>query len=225
MDDIMKKNHDDCLSEETLYKYVNNHLSDLDNSKVKDHLEGCLSCFKLCAELKELIYLQKHSPPVSQGLLTRLKNLPDTLKTTGSRFDVMIEFSKDAINVLSSLGWDRQKAIDLAFVTRDDQADKESDTITLTREFKEHTLGITLIRKEEGSFQLMVSVTKEKKRVKDLKVYLLKEDIELEFIDLNKHTTFNYTLKAGEYFLIIKKKKQSLFEFSLIIKGKDENTH
>ncbi len=221
----MKKNHDNCLSEETLYKYVNNHLSDPNNSKVKDHLEGCLSCFKLCAELKELIYLQKHSRPVPESLLTRLKNLPDTLKTTGSRFDVMIEFSQTAINVLSSLGWDRQKTMDLAFVTRDDEGDKESDTITLTREFKKHTLGITLIRKEEGSFQLMVSVTKEKKVAKDLVVYLLKDGLELEFIDLNKHTTFNYTLKAGEYLLIIKKKKQSLFEFSLIIKGKDENTH
>ena len=60
-----------CIGIARLGSYLENQLSAIERSGVESHLEKCLFCIGQKAELKELLYLERTSRPLSAGQIRR----------------------------------------------------------------------------------------------------------------------------------------------------------
>lgn len=64
-----------CLDTDTIGFYIENKLPKGEKMRVEKHISSCLYCLNQLAELKELIFFQKHRAPLPSRLLQNIKGL------------------------------------------------------------------------------------------------------------------------------------------------------
>ena len=64
-----------CLETEIIGLYIEGKLAKGERMQVENHISSCLFCLNQLTELKELIYFQRKSTPLSSHLLQNIKDL------------------------------------------------------------------------------------------------------------------------------------------------------
>ena len=78
-----------CLETDTIGFYIENKLPKGEKMRVEKHISSCLYCLSQLTELKELVYFQKQSAPLSSHLLQKITGL------LPKEENLRKEFSKD----------------------------------------------------------------------------------------------------------------------------------
>jgi hypothetical protein len=64
-----------CLETETIGLYIEDKLPEGEKMRVEKHVASCLYCLDQLVELRELVYLQKHTTPLPSHLLQKIVDI------------------------------------------------------------------------------------------------------------------------------------------------------
>lgn len=204
--------------EEALVCFFEGKLSSGENEQIKAHLIKCNNCaerFILQANLKI-----SENKPVPEELLERIKNL---LVKQGETpvLEIFLKLKEKALEIISTTG-DILVGQELvpAPVFRSRKIKDFKDEVTILKDFKDFRVEIKIENKSGKVFDLTV-MAKEKetqKIIKDLRITLLKDDLELEsYLNETGSVTFENVL-LGKYTVTISNSESKLASILLDIK-------
>jgi hypothetical protein len=166
--------------EETLACFLEGRLSEEDAEILKAHLINCPNCSEAFALNLKADALE--DKPLPQELLTRLKNLLPA-QDKASLLEIALQFKDKAIEIINTTGavLFGQELVPAA-VLRSRKIKEFKDEVIILKDFKDITVEIRVENKSGRAFDLRLSVKQKQsqKPLKDLRVTLFKEDLELE---------------------------------------------
>lgn len=190
-----------------------------ENERIKKHLISCEACVEAFAVQLKLnpIYNER----VPEELIARAKNLVVPQRNALSIAEITIKLGVKALEILSATG-DILVGEELVPVPvlRSRNIKEFKDEITILKDFKDIRVEIKIENKGGRAFDLVVFVKdKQTHRViKDLRVTLLKEDLELEsYLSRTDKVTFEHIL-AGKYIVEISNIEHKIASILLDIK-------
>ncbi len=204
--------------EETLLCFLENRLSAEEAREVEEHLLACDRCAEIMAVQMRLEPEETRDVPAE--LLTRVKNLVEK-QSEGALLEIFLKLKNKALEILSTTG-DILVGQELmpAPVLRSRKISDFKDEVTILKDFPDIRVEAKIENKKGEAFSLTV-VVKEKatqKVMKDLRVTLLKEDIELEsYLSDSGRVTFEHVL-LGNYTVEISSIEHKLASILLDIK-------
>jgi len=189
--------------EETWACFLEGRLTQEENERIKTHLISCNSCAEV------LVTQVRLKPQPVKGLpkelLERVKNLvvsEDKLSVV----EIVIMLKEKALEILGTTG---DVLVGQEFVPvpvlRSRQIKEFKDEVTILKDFKDIRVEVKIENKQAQAFDLIVFVKdKQTHRViKDLRVTLLKDDLELEsYLTTCDKVIFEHAL-AGKYIVEI----------------------
>ena len=205
--------------EETFTCFLEGRLSAKVNEGIKAHLIKCNSCaetFTMQAKLKAIEEKQ-----VPEELLKRIKNLVKPEEDKSSVLEVLLRFKEKAIEILNTTG-DILVGQELvpAPVLRSRKIKDFKDQVLIFKDFKNMRVELKIENTGGGAFSLTV-MAKEKptqRIIKDLRVTLLKDELELEsYLAGSGKVTFEHVL-LGKYTVELSNIEQGLASILLDIK-------
>ena len=166
--------------EETLACFLEGRLSQKENEEIKTHIINCDNCAGALAvqlKLKEI-----ETKEVPQELITRVKDLISS-QDTSLLLEIILRLKEKVMEILNTTG-DALVGQELvpAPVLRSRRIKDFKDEVTILKDFQDIRVEAKIENKQGQAFSLSVSV-KEKdsqKIVKDLRVTLIRDDVELE---------------------------------------------
>ncbi len=189
--------------EETWACFLEGRLPQEENERIKTHLISCDSCAEVF-----VMQVRLRPQPVKglpKELLERVKNLvvsEDKLSVV----EIAIMLKEKALEILGTTG---DVLVGQEFVPapvlRSRQIKEFKDEITILKDFKDIRVEVKIENKQAQAFDLIVFVKdKQTHRViKDLRVTLLKDDLELEsYLTTCDKVIFEHAL-AGKYIVEI----------------------
>jgi len=204
--------------EETLVSFWEGKLSSQEYGQIRSHLINCDSCmeaFVIQARLKEI-----EEKTIPAELLERVKNLVRQ-RDTFLVLEIFLRLKEKVLELVNTTG-DILVGQELmpAPILRSRKIKDFKDEITILKDFKDIRVEVKIENKGGQSFDLTV-IVKEKytsQIIKDLRVTLLKGDLELESYlnDLGK-VTFEHVL-LGKYTIEISNVENKLASILLDIK-------
>lgn len=204
--------------EESFACFLEGRLSKKENEQIKAHLISCNSCaeaFAIQLRLREI-----ETKDVPEELLRLLKNLMKP-EDRMSILEIMLKLKEKAIDVLNTTG-DVLVGQELmpAPLLRSRRIKDFKDEVTILKDFKDIRVEVKIENKGGKHFDLNV-VAKEKetqKIIKDLRVTLLKDDLELEsYLTDSGKVIFEHVL-LGKYTVEISHFENKLASILLDIK-------
>jgi hypothetical protein len=189
--------------EETWACFLEGRLTQEENERIKTHLISCDSCAEVLVTQVRL----KPQPVkgLPEELLERVKNLVGA-EDKLSVVEIVIMLKEKALEILSTTG---DVLVGQEFVPapvlRSRQLKEFKDEVTILKDFKDIRVEVKIENKQAQAFDLIVFVKdKQTQRIiKDLRVTLLKDDLELEsYLTTSDKVIFEHTL-AGKYIVEI----------------------
>ena len=185
--------------EETLVCFLEGRLSPKENERIKSHLISCDNCAEVLAIQARLKVTAEKQVPTQ--LIERVKNLVMSEDKT-SILEILLRLKEEVLEIIHITA-DVLVGQELvpAPILRSRQIKDFKDEITILKDFKDIRVEIKIENKQGKAFNLIVSV-KEKQTlqvIKDLRVALLKDDLELEsYLTDSGRVTFEHVL-LGKY--------------------------
>lgn len=167
--------------EEALSCFLEDKLPQEESELIKQHLSGCEACAEyIAASLKVLE--TKEAIAVPQDLVDTARNLVDAVDKS-KVLEIFLRCKNRIFEVLSSSG-DVLVGQELvpAPLLRSRNKEVFQDQITILKDFKDIRIEVK-IENKNGKFFTMIVMAKDKiahKMLKDLRVTLIREDVELE---------------------------------------------
>jgi hypothetical protein len=204
--------------EETFVSFLENRLSAEDNERMKRHLIACDRC-------AEILSLQLRSKGLEE------KEIPEQLlKSTKKRvsemltvyiLEIILKVKQKTLEIINTTG-DVLVGQELvpAAVLRSRQIKDFKDEVNVLKEFKDILVEVKIESKTAETFNLtLILKTKETQNIiKDMRVTLLKDDLELEsYLSDSGKVTFEHVL-LGKYTLELSTIKDKLATVILDIK-------
>jgi len=204
--------------EEAWACFLEGKLPQEENEHLKAHLLSCDSCaeaFAIQIRLKPTALKD-----VPRELLQRMKNLVP-LEDKASILEIFIRLKEKTLEILETTGdiLVGQEFIP-ALVLRSRQIKDFKDEVTILKDFKDIRVQLKIENKAGGAFDLIVFVKdKQSQRViKDLRVTLLKDDLELEsYLTTCDKVIFEHVL-TGKYTVEISNPENKIASILLDIK-------
>jgi hypothetical protein len=204
--------------EETFAAFLENRLPAQESEQVKNHLVSCDQCAQILAlSIKPDILEEKHLP---EHLLERARSLLDK-EFESYLLEIILKLKEKALEIINTTG-DILLGQELvpAAVLRSRQVRDFKDEVTILKDFKDIRVEAKIENKQGKAFALTI-VVKDKQTqniIKDLRVTLLKDDLELEsyHTDTGK-VSFEHVL-LGKYTLEITSVSDKLAAILLDIK-------
>ncbi len=189
--------------EEALACFIDGRLNEDEARLIKAHLISCPDCSRALA-----LSLEAASAPdkeLPQELLAQLKNMLP-VQDYASLLEIALRFKEKAIEVINTTGavLFGQELVPAALL-RARKIKEFKDEVIILKEFKDITIEIRVENKSGGVFDLRISVKQKQtqKALKDLRVTLIKEDLELEsYLTDSGSVAFEHVL-LGKYRLEI----------------------
>lgn len=189
--------------EEALACFLEGRLSEQEGEAIKAHLVSCRDCSEAFSLSLEMENLEESKLP--QEVLTYIKELLAGADT-GSLLEIVLQFKERAIEILRTSGdvLFGQEVL-AASLLRARKIKDFRDEVIILKDFKELRVQIRVENKSGRSFDLNISVKDKEtqKVIKDLRVTLIREDLELEsYLTGSGAVTFEHVL-LGKYKLEI----------------------
>lgn len=209
------KTHPD---EETLACFLEGRLNAQESQDIKLHILSCDSCAQSFAA--DFGLNNEPDNEVPQELIARVKNLVGEAAKTGA-LEIFLKAREKIIELLNTTG-DILVGQELvpAPVLRSRKIRDFKDEITILKDFQDLRVEIKVENKGANIFDLNIIVRQKQtqKTIKDLRVTLLKEDLELEsYITDSGVVTFEHVL-LGRYRIEISSLEKQLASILLDIK-------
>lgn len=204
--------------EETLVCFLENKLSGQEYERIKTHLVSCDRCSEIVATQLKLKTIEIKELP--QELLTRVKELVKQ-EDKISVLEIYLKLKEKVLEIVNTTG-DVLVGQELvpAPILRSRKIKDFKDEVTILKDFKDIRVEVKIENKLGRSFSLMV-VVKEKasqRIMKDLRVTLVKDDLELEsYLTDSGKVTFEHVL-LGKYTVEISTVESNLASILLDIK-------
>lgn len=204
--------------EETLVCFLENRLSPEQSHSIKEHLISCDGCAQVFALQLKLEPTEVKVVP--QELVARVKNLVTSCKNTPV-LEIFLQVKERLLEILNTTG-DVLVGQELvpAPVLRSRQIKEFRDEVTILKNFEDIRVEIKIENKPGKTFNLIVLVKEKKtlKVIKDLRVTLIKDDIELEsYLTDSGKVIFEHVL-LGRYTVEISSVEKRLASILLDIK-------
>ena len=203
--------------EEALACFLEGRLEDEESAQIKEHLLACDACaeaFALSLKLNE----EAEDPP--EELLARVKN--SVLSEQKSLIlEIALRLKEKALEIINTTG-DVLLGQELvpAPILRSRQIKDFKDEVTILKDFNELRVEAKVENKGKDTFNLIIVVKQKEtqKVLKDLRVTLMKEDLELEsYLADTGSVTFEHVL-LGKYRVEISTIENNLASILLDIK-------
>jgi len=204
--------------EETIACFLENKLSAQDSERIKMHLISCDSCAEVVSVQLKLKTIETKEIP--EDLLMRVKDLVSSADRL-SILEIFLKLKEKALELLSTTG-DVLVGQELvpAPILRSRQIKDFKDEVTILKDFQNIRIETKIENKLGQAFSLTV-IVKEKdtqKIMKDLRVTLVKDDLELEsYLTSSGKVTFEHVL-LGKYTVEISTIENKLASVLLDIK-------
>jgi len=204
--------------EETFVSFLENRLSAEDNERMKRHLIAC----DRCAEILSLQLRSKglEEKEIPEQLLKRTKKRVSEMLTVYI-LEIILKVKQKTLEIINTTG-DVLVGQELvpAAVLRSRQIKDFKDEVNVLKEFKDILVEVKIESKTAETFNLtLILKTKETQNIiKDMRVTLLKDDLELEsYLSDSGKVTFEHVL-LGKYTLELSTIKDKLATVILDIK-------
>ncbi len=189
--------------EEAWVCFLEGRLSQEENERIKAHLISCDSCAEAFATQLKLKPMPVKETP--KELIELAKNLVVSQDNL-SIVEIAIKLGEKALEILSTTGdvLVGQEFIP-APVLRSRQIKEFKDEVTILKDFKDIRVEVKIENKQAKAFDLIIFVKdKQTQRIiKDLRITLLKDDLELEsYLFTSDKVIFEHVL-AGKYIIEI----------------------
>jgi len=179
--------------------FFEDRLTQEESERIKEHLISCDTCAEVFSVAVRL------GPPgkerVPQKLLQRAKNL-FAPEDKVSVIEIILKLGEKALEILSTTG---DVLVGEEFVPapvlRSRRIKEFKDEVTILKDFKDIRVEVKIENKGAHSFDLIVFVKDKQTHsiIKDLRVTLLKEDLELEsYLSTCEKVIFEH-VSAGKY--------------------------
>ena len=204
--------------EEILVCFLEGRISEDENVLLKTHLISCDSCMEKLLIHNDLNAMEIKELP--QELLERVKNLVKP-EQNFSFLEIALRLKEKALEILHTTG-DILVGQELvpAPVLRSRQIKDFKDEVTILKDFQDIRVEVKIENKGAKVFNLTI-MAKEKetqKVIKDLRVTLIKDDLELEsYLTDSGRVTFEHVL-LGKYTVAISTLENKLASILLDIK-------
>ncbi len=204
--------------EETIACFLENKLSAQESDHIKAHLISCDTCAEVIAVQLKLKAIETKEIP--EAVLIRVKNLVVT-EDKASILEIFLRLKEKALELLHTSG-DVLVGQELvpAPILRSRQIKDFRDEVTILKDFQNIRVEVKIENKLGRSFSLTV-VVKEKatqRVMKDLRVTLIKDDLEFEsYLSDSGKVTFEHVL-LGKYTVEISTVENKLASILLDIK-------
>lgn len=204
--------------EETLVCFLEGRLTERENDQIKSHLISCDDCAERVAlqiSLKEI-----EAKELPQELLPRIKDLVRPLEFP-SMLEIILRLKEKVLEILHTTG-DVLVGQELvpAPVLRSRQIKDFKDEVNILKDIQDIRVEIKIENKGGQAFNLIIKVRQKQTQeiIKDLRVTLLKDDLELESYLADSGTvTFEHVL-LGKYKVEISTLENKLASILLDIK-------
>ena len=166
--------------EEDFLAFVQNQLPPQQTSRIKNHILSCDSCSQILAVSIKLQSVQELEAP--EKLLDQSRELIN--KAISVRvLEIMLQVKEKMLNLINTSGDVRvgQELIPAA-VLRSRKISDFKDEVTILKDFGDIRLEAKITAKESNNFDLLVIIRNKQSQeiIKDLRVSLIKGDLELE---------------------------------------------
>lgn len=204
--------------EETLACFIEGKLSPQENQRIKNHLIKCDCCQEALAVQARIDTLQERQLP--KELLERVKNLV-IQQDKPSVLEILLKAKEHFLEIINTTGdvLVGQELVPARILPRRQIKDFK-DEVTILKDFKDMRVEVKIENKAGQFFNLTVAA-KEKwtnKIIKDLRVTVLKDDLELEsYLTDAGAVTFEH-VSLGKYTVEISNLEQKLASVLLEIK-------
>jgi len=166
--------------EETFTCFLEGRLPAKENERIKAHLISCERCAEALAVSLKLETVKEEAVPGQ--LLEKVKRLIEE-QDKSSILEICLKFKEKALEILHTTGdiLVGQEFVP-APVLRSRKAKDFKDEVTILKDFKDIRVEVKIENKGSQAFDLTVLVKEKEsqKVIKDLRVTLLREDLELE---------------------------------------------
>jgi len=189
--------------DEALASFLEGRLSQEERERIKVHLLSCdICCEAVTARLSLKPQPLKQVPP---ELIERVKGLVDS-QSTFSIIQIILLLKEKALEILSTTG-DVLLGDEFvpAPVLRSRKIKEFKDEVTILKDFKDIRVEVKIENKHGKAFDLLVFVKDKQTHriIKDLRITLLKDDLELEsYLSTSDKVIFEHVL-AGRYIIEI----------------------
>jgi hypothetical protein len=205
--------------EEALACFIEGRLSAAENEGIKTHLISCDRCAETVAMQMQLKTDELKEVP--EDLLERIKKLVMPEQDKASVLEIWLKLKEKALEILNTTG-DVLVGQELvpAPILRSRNIRDFKDEVTILKDFKDIRVEIKIENKLGQAFSLNITV-KEKatqKVTKELRVTLIRDDLELEsYLTDSGRVTFEHVL-LGKYTVEISRLENKLASILLDIR-------
>lgn len=191
--------------EEVLACFIEGRLTQEENEGVKSHLLSCDSCARAFAIQARLSFMPQEEKEVPPELIERVRNLLNQ-EESAPLLGIFLRFKEKAIELINTTG-DVLVGQELvpAPVLRSRSIKDFKDEVTILKDFKDIRVEIKIENKGGEVFNLSLAAKQKhtQKIIKDLRVTLLRDDLELEsYLTDSGSVIFEHVL-LGKYRLEI----------------------
>lgn len=204
--------------EETIACFLEDRLSQAENERMKEHLINCNSCAEIVAIQMKLETTE--TKQISEGLLNWAKDLVK-VKDSISVLEIFLKLKEQVVEILNTTG---DVLVGQEFlpapVLRSRSIKDFKDEVIILKDFKDIRVEVKIENKQGKTFSLTVIVKeKDTQRImKDLRVTLIKDDLELEsYLTDSGKVTFEHIL-LGKYTVEISTVENKIASILLDIK-------
>jgi hypothetical protein len=185
--------------EEALACFLEGKLGPKETEAVKAHLISCDNCAQAIVTQIKLEDIERRDVP--EELLARVKDLV-TKSSAPDILEIILRLKEKVTEILKTTG-DILVGQELvpAPVLRSRQIKDFKDEVTILKDFKDFRVEIKIENKKAQAFNLEVRIKEKKTQgiMKDLRVTLIKDDVELEsYFSDSGRVTFEHVL-LGKY--------------------------
>lgn len=204
--------------EEAWVCFLEGRLSEEENGRIKAHLISCNDCAEFFATQARLKPISLKGAP--KELIERAKDLV-AAQDSPSIIEIALKLGERALEVLRTTG---DVLVGEEFVPapvlRSRQIKEFKDEITILKDFKDIRVELKIENKLGKAFDLIVFVKDKQTHriIKDLRVTLLKDDLELEsYLSTTDKVIFEHVF-AGKYIVEISNVENKIASILLDIK-------
>ena len=204
--------------EETWACFLEGRLPQEENERIKTHLISCDSCAEVFAAQLRLKPISVKGVP--KELIEHAKNLTVSQDSL-SIIEIFLKLKETALEILSTTG---DVLVGQEFVPapvlRSRQIKEFKDEVTILKDFKDIRVEVKIENKRGQAFDLIIFVKDKQTHriIKDLRVTLLKDDLELEsYLSTTDKVIFEH-VSAGKYIVEISNIEDKIASILLDIK-------
>jgi hypothetical protein len=205
--------------EETLACFLESKLPPDESERVKSHLVSCEQCSDALAII--LKTSQEELREVPEELLARVRQVLDS-QTKESLMEIALRLKQKALELLNTTGdiLVGQEFVPAA-VLRSRSIKDFKDEVTVLKDFQNIRLEAKIENKGGNAFNVIITVKEKEtqKLLKDLRITLIRDDLELEsYLCDSGSVTFEHVL-LGKYMIEISDLEEKLASVVLDVKA------